>query len=55
MGILIGIIFLLFSLVQLYAGYIGIEHHLSAMWAIIAILLAVVLRFTLPITIGAFF
>lgn len=52
----VGVIaFLLFGIAQLCAGYLGIEHHLGSIWAFVAIFLALGLRFTLPITIGAFF
>jgi hypothetical protein len=46
---------LLLSIAQLYAGYLGIEHHLGSIWAFAAVFLALGLRFTLPMTIGAFF
>ncbi|MBP7709846.1 MAG: hypothetical protein KA100_02105 [Rickettsiales bacterium] len=46
---------LLFGVLQLYAGYIGIDYHFGSIWAFIAVTLAIVFRFTLPITIGAFF
>jgi hypothetical protein len=55
LGVFGFIAFLLFGIAQLYAGYLGIEHHLGSIWAFIAIFLALGLRFTLPITIGAFF
>lgn len=43
-----------FGSAQLYAAFLGIEHHLAAIWALGAILAAVIFRFTLPITIGSF-
>lgn len=46
---------LAFGVAQLCAGYAGIEYHLGSIWALIVFLLALGLRFTLPITIGAFF
>lgn len=49
------IAFLLFGVAQICAGYAGIDHHFGAVWAFVAIFLALGLRFTLPITIGAFF
>lgn len=49
------IVFLLFGIAQICAGYVGIDHHFGAVWAFVAIFLALGLRFTLPITIGAFF
>lgn len=48
------IAFLLFGIAQIWAGYIGIDLHLGMIWAFIAIFL-VFARFTLPITVGAFF
>ncbi len=44
-----------FSLAQAGIGLIGIEHHLGTGWMWVALLLSVILRFTLPLTIGAFF
>jgi hypothetical protein len=49
------IIFLGFGILQIVAGYIGIDHHFGAGWAIAALVLALGFRFTLPITVGAFF
>lgn len=40
---------------QIYIGYLGIQHHLGNGWAVGALLIAMFARFTLPITIGAFF
>jgi hypothetical protein len=47
--------FLSFSLLQVYAGFIGIDFYFGKTWAIAAIILAMLFRFTLPITIGALF
>ncbi len=47
--------FLAFGLAQFVAGYAGIEHGLGAGWAWGALIAALMFRFTLPITIGAFF
>ncbi len=55
MAILGFLAILAFGLAQFVAGYAGIEHHLGAGWAIGALAVAFLLRFTLPITIGAFF
>lgn len=55
MGCLLIILTLIYGLFQFHIGYICIEHHLGSGWAIAAIILAFMLRFTLPITIGAFF
>ena len=43
------------AIAQLIAGYIGIQHHLGTIVAVLAVLAAFALRFTLPLTIGAFF
>jgi hypothetical protein len=48
-------LFIVYGFVQIYAGYIGIDHHLGGLWAALAIVAAVIFRFTLPITIGSFF
>jgi MFS family permease len=45
----------LFALAQLLAGYTGIQHHLGTVAALIALFLAFYARFTLPLTVGAFF
>jgi hypothetical protein len=55
MAILGFVVVLLFGLGQLVAGYAGIEHHLGMGWGIAALAAALLFRFTLPITIGAFF
>lgn len=46
---------LVFGVLQIYAGYLGIAHHIGVGWAIAAVVLALIFRFTLPVTIGAFF
>ncbi len=43
------------GVVQLSVGFIGIEHHLGAIWAWVAIAAAFGLRFLLPLTIGTYF
>lgn len=43
------------GLAQIVIGYIGIEYHLGAGWAIGAVVLAFVFRFSLPLTVGTFF
>ena len=45
---------LLYALAQIYAGFIGIQHHWGQGWAIAVVLVAFLFRFTLPLTIGAF-
>lgn len=52
----IGVIaFLGFSLAQLAVGFAGIEDWAGSFWAWAALICAIPFRFTLPITIGAFF
>jgi hypothetical protein len=40
---------------QMAAGYAGIAHGMGASWACVAIFVALYFRFTLPISIGAFY
>ena len=47
--------FLAIVMSQMAAGYAGISHSLGPSWACFAILLALYFRFTLPISIGAFY
>ncbi len=54
-GVLGGILFLLVGIVQIYVGYIGIEHHLGAGFAIGALAIGFVFRIMFPLTIGTFF
>jgi hypothetical protein len=55
-GLVVGCLFILvYGGAQLYAGFLGIQYHLGSGWAWGAITAAVLLRFPLPITIGAFF
>ena len=54
-GVLGGILFLLVGVVQIFVGYIGIEHHLGAGFAIGALALGFVFRIMFPLTIGTFF
>jgi hypothetical protein len=54
-GILALAAFLVFASAQIAAGYAGIEHGIGPVWALTAVFAAVFLRFTLPITVGAFF
>ena len=44
-----------FSLVHFVVGLMGLEQEFGLVWAIIAFILAVPFRFTLPITVGAYF
>lgn len=54
-GFLGVILFFGFGIAQIVAGYQGIDYHFGAIWASIAIVVIFFFRFTLPITIGAFF
>ena len=54
-GALGGILFLLVGIVQIFVGYIGIEHHLGGGFAIGALVLGFVFRIIFPLTIGTFF
>jgi Na+-transporting NADH:ubiquinone oxidoreductase subunit NqrB len=54
-GCLFMIAFLAYGLVQIYAGYIGIDYHWGSGWAIGALVACLIFRFSLPITIGSFF
>jgi len=54
-GILALCLFFLFATAQMAAAYAGISHGLGTLWAVVALCAAVLLRFTLPVTVGAFF
>jgi len=49
------ILFIVYGMAQIVAGYVGIDFHFGAVWAGVAIFAAFMFRFTLPITVGAFF
>ncbi len=49
------IFFVMFTIFQFVLGYLGIQHHLGAGLAIIALILLLFFKFTLPFTIGSFF
>jgi len=49
------ILFIVYGIAQIVAGYVGIDFHFGAVWAGVAIFAAFMFRFTLPITVGAFF
>ena len=53
--LLIAAAFFLFVIVQLYAGFVGMQYHLGSVGAILIMIISLRFRFTLPITIGAFF
>ena len=44
-----------YGIVQVWAGYLGIDYHWGSGWAIAAVIVAFVARFSLPLTVGAFF
>lgn len=46
---------MVYGIALIWAGYIGIDYHLGSGWAIGAVVVAFLFRFSLPITIGAFF
>ena len=50
---LIGVIS--YGIAQFCVGYLGIEDMFGGSWAVAALIGSLVFRFTLPITIGAFF
>ena len=45
----------LFGIAQFIAGYVGLSEHLGTPWAIGIFIASLLFRFTLPITVGAFF
>ncbi|WP_374379748.1 hypothetical protein [Pseudomonas fluvialis] len=55
LGVVGFIAFMAFGIAQLAAGFAGIEHGIGSVWAWVALFVALAFRFTLPITIGAFF
>ncbi|MGU9979378.1 hypothetical protein ACJ4V0_04960 [Phreatobacter sp. HK31-P] len=55
MGFILLPIFLIIGLLQIWLGFAGIEHHLGAIAAVIAVVAAILLRFLLPLTIGSYF
>lgn len=55
LGVVAFVAFMAFGVFQLYAGFVGIDHSYGSFWAWAALIAAMPFRFTLPITIGAFF
>ena len=55
LGIFGFIIFLLVGVVQIYAGFIGIDYLFGYWWAVAAVGASFLLRIMLPLTIGTFF
>jgi len=54
-GCLLMLLICAYGFAQVWAGYTGIEHHLGVGWAFAAGVVAFLFRFSLPLTIGAFF
>lgn len=54
-GCLVMLAGLAFALVQLYAGWLGIAHHLGDGWAYAATLALFMFRLALPFVVGSFF
>lgn len=55
LGCLGAILILAYGVAQIIAGYQGIYHHLGGFWSAVALFATFILRFSLPITLGAFF
>lgn len=49
------VLVIVYGIAQIVAGYLGIDFHFGAIWAAVAIIASLMFRFTLPLTIGAFF
>ena len=49
------IIFLIVGVIQIYAGFLGIEYHLGSGWAIGAVIASVFFQFPIILTVGTFF
>ena len=52
---LLFVLFFAYGIAATIAGFQGIDHHLGVGWAVAAVAAAFALRFTLPLSIGAFF
>ncbi len=55
MGLLLILAACIYGFLQLAAGFAGIEYSLGFWWAIGAVIASLGFRFTLPITVGAFY
>ena len=55
LGVILFVAFIIFGIAQIVAGYVGIEDGLGTLWAWGAVVIGLLFRFTLPLTIGAFF
>lgn len=49
----IGVV-IIYGIVQLYAGFVGLDEAFGGVWAVIAIIAAFAFRFTLPLMVGSF-
>jgi hypothetical protein len=55
LGIVLGVCMFAFAVLQLYAGHQGISITWGPWWAFGALALALLMRITLPLSIGCFF
>ena len=54
LGVLGCVAFLLLGILQIGAGYIGIADRFGDGWALAALIAAMMVRFSLPLTVGCF-
>lgn len=54
-GVAAALALLAFAIIQIWAGFVGVEYHLGFWWAVGALGIALFARIMLPLTIGAFF
>ena len=54
-GIIWGIALMVFGIVQIWLGFLGIDYHLGNIFAFGALGLAFLLRIMFPLTIGTYF
>ena len=47
--------FIIFGILQIWLGYVGIDWHFGELWALGAVAVAFIFRITLPLTIGTYF
>lgn len=55
MGVLLFITVMLYGLIQIYAGFLGIELYWGTVWAAVIIAFSMMTRITIPIMIGGYF
>lgn len=48
------ILVMAYGLTQIFAGYVGLQHHAGTFWAVVALIALFTVRFSIPLTIGAF-